>query len=52
MPLTVVRDTLADGREEYGCRLALVRPDQFVAWAGAEAPDDVGAVLRTVTGRR
>ncbi|GAA3155586.1 FAD-dependent monooxygenase [Blastococcus jejuensis] len=52
VPLTVVRDTLADGREEYGCRLALVRPDQYVAWAGDDAPDDVDAVFRTVTGRR
>jgi hypothetical protein len=57
VPLTVVRDTPADGREAYGCRLALIRPDQYVAWAGDDlgrAGDgtDVDAVLRTVTGRR
>jgi hypothetical protein len=27
-----------------------VRPDQFVAWAGGDAPDDVVALLRKVTG--
>ena len=33
MPLTVVADSLADGREEYGSRHVLVRPDQHVAWS-------------------
>ena len=47
VPLTVVRDTLADGRDAYGHRLVLVRPDQYVAWAGDSAPGDVDAVLRT-----
>jgi hypothetical protein len=28
-----------------------VRPDQFVAWVGDEAPADAEAVLRKVTGR-
>ena len=51
MPLTVVRDTLADGRTAYGHRLVLVRPDQYVAWAGDGAPDSVDAILRRVTGR-
>jgi 4-hydroxyisophthalate hydroxylase len=51
VPLTVVRDTRADGREAYGHRLVLVRPDQYVAWAGDDRPADVDAVLRTVTGR-
>ena len=51
IPLTVVRDTLEDGREAYGCRLVLVRPDQFVAWTGDAAPDGVDAVLAQVTGR-
>jgi hypothetical protein len=50
VPLAVVRDTFADGREVYGRRLVLVRPDQYVAWAGDETPD-VEAVLRTVPGR-
>ena len=51
VPLTVVRDSYADGREAYDVRLILVRPDQFVAWTGNEAPADVDALLRTVTGR-
>jgi hypothetical protein len=51
VPFAVVRDTYADGREAYGSRLILVRPDQFVAWTGDEAPDDVDRLLRTVTGR-
>ena len=51
VPLTVVRDTFAGGREAYGCRLALVRPDQFVAWTGNAAPADVDAVWQKVTGR-
>jgi 4-hydroxyisophthalate hydroxylase len=50
VPLTVVRDTCAGPREAYGARLVLVRPDQYVAWAGDETPADPGAVLRTVTG--
>ena len=51
VPLTVVRDTLDGGRDAYGCRLILVRPDQFVSWTGDRAPDDVPALLATVTGR-
>jgi hypothetical protein len=51
VPLTVVRDTYADGREAYGHRLVLVRPDQYVAWAGDELPAAADAVLRRVTGR-
>jgi hypothetical protein len=46
----VVRDTLTDGRERYGSRLILVRPDQHVAWAGDVLPADPDALLRQVTG--
>jgi 2-polyprenyl-6-methoxyphenol hydroxylase-like FAD-dependent oxidoreductase len=52
VPLTVVGDTFADGREDYGCRMILVRPDQFVAWTGDTAPEDVRQVFATVTGRQ
>ena len=31
VPLKVVSDTLAGGREAYRARLILVRPDQYVA---------------------
>jgi hypothetical protein len=51
VPLTVVRDTLAGGREAYGARLVLVRPDQYVAWTGDAAPDDPARLWATVTGR-
>jgi 2-polyprenyl-6-methoxyphenol hydroxylase-like FAD-dependent oxidoreductase len=51
MPLTVVTDTLADGREEYGARLVLVRPDQHVAWTGDDVPEDLARLIGTVTGR-
>jgi 2-polyprenyl-6-methoxyphenol hydroxylase-like FAD-dependent oxidoreductase len=51
VPLTVVRDGLACGREAYGARLVLVRPDQYVAWTGDATPADPQAVLRRVTGR-
>lgn len=51
VPLIVVRDTLAGGRQDDGSRLVLVRPDQFVAWTGDTAPDDVGGVVVRVAGR-
>jgi len=34
VPLKIVRDSFADGRKAYEARLVLVRPDQFVAFAG------------------
>ena len=49
VPLRVV-DIAEDVRTAYGAELVLVRPDQYVAWAGAECPDP-DAVLATVTGR-
>ncbi len=51
IPLEIVRDTQADGREQYGHRLVLVRPDQFVAWTGNSAPSDATAVLDRVVGK-
>ena len=50
IPLTVVTDTRDGGREKYGASLVLVRPDQFVAWAGDEA-DAAGTVLRCAVGQ-
>ena len=51
VPLDVIRDTDAGGRETYGARLVLVRPDQHVAWCGDAPPSDPVAVLTRVTGR-
>lgn len=48
--VTVVKDGRDSGRERYGAGLVLVRPDQFVAWAGEEAPANAGAVLRAAAG--
>lgn len=50
VPLKLVRDSYADGREQYGAKLILVRPDQYVVWAGEAAPDDAQSILSRVTG--
>jgi hypothetical protein len=39
VPLKVVCDSYAGGREQYQARLVLVRPDQYVVWAADAAPD-------------
>jgi 4-hydroxyisophthalate hydroxylase len=51
IPLRVVVDTLDGGRTAYASRYILVRPDQFVAWAGNEMPANADALLRRVAGR-
>jgi 2-polyprenyl-6-methoxyphenol hydroxylase-like FAD-dependent oxidoreductase len=51
IPLTVIRDTFAGGREAYAKHLVLVRPDQYVVWTGDVTPVDVPALLARVTGR-
>lgn len=49
VPLAVLRDTLDGDRTKYESRLVLIRPDQFVAYAGDSADDPV-AILRTAAG--
>ena len=49
MPLSVVPIESAEARDLYGADLALIRPDQIVAWRGNSATDAT-AVLRRVTG--
>ncbi|GAC1320877.1 MAG: FAD-dependent oxidoreductase [Chloroflexota bacterium] len=51
VPLTVVRDTFDGDRTAYASQWIVVRPDQYVAWAGDAAPVDPAAVLTRATGR-
>ena len=51
VPLKVVRDTLAGGREAYGARLMLVRADRYVVWASNQAPADAVRVIAKLIGR-
>lgn len=44
---TVVEDGI---RDLYECDLAVIRPDQHVAWRGNEIPDEPQAFWRIVTG--
>jgi 4-hydroxyisophthalate hydroxylase len=56
-PLKIIADTRQGGREEYRARLILVRPDQYIAWAGDGrpggdgAPDDLAGLMARVVGR-
>lgn len=51
VPLTVVEVPGDAARDLYACDLALVRPDQHVAWRGNTAPADPLALLDHVVGR-
>ena len=50
IPLTILDLGLPEARELYGRDLVLIRPDQYIAWRGDSLPDDVDALLATVTG--
>jgi 2-polyprenyl-6-methoxyphenol hydroxylase-like FAD-dependent oxidoreductase len=50
VPLKLVRDGYAGELTDYGARLVLVRPDQFVAWCGEEEHDAPEAVIGRVIG--
>lgn len=50
VPLTRVQDLPKSAHDLYGADLALIRPDQIVAWRGA-ADSDAALVLANVTGR-
>ena len=51
IPLQTVRDRLGGDNGSYGARLILVRPDQYVAWTGKTAPEDMAGLMSKVTGR-
>ena len=51
VPFRVVRDTRQGGRETYEADLILVRPDQYVVWAGDRAPNDIEGLMAKVVGR-
>jgi 2-polyprenyl-6-methoxyphenol hydroxylase-like FAD-dependent oxidoreductase len=50
VPLTIVDVPEDAARDLYGAALALVRPDQHIAWAGHAAPADADCVLARTTG--
>jgi 4-hydroxyisophthalate hydroxylase len=50
IPLKVIRDNRAEGRERYEASYVLIRPDQFVAWSGGSAPVDATAILHKSIG--
>jgi 2-polyprenyl-6-methoxyphenol hydroxylase-like FAD-dependent oxidoreductase len=51
IPLKVVRDTYDEGRKELESRLVLVRPDQYVVFAGDDLPTSARELLARVVGR-
>lgn len=50
VPLEILDVTSDHARELYGVDLALVRPDQHIAWRGNHAPDDAVALIDRVRG--
>ncbi len=51
IPLAILDVALPEGRQLYGCDLALIRPDQYIAWRGDTLPHDLDALLDKVTGQ-
>jgi hypothetical protein len=51
IPLKVIQDSRADGRELYEASLVLVRPDQFVAWSSDQATGNPAEILKRAVGR-
>lgn len=51
IPLTIAVPGDARLQRRYEAKLALIRPDQHVAWRGDCAPENVEALLGLVTGR-
>jgi 2-polyprenyl-6-methoxyphenol hydroxylase-like FAD-dependent oxidoreductase len=52
VPLAVIDIADAPARELYACKLALMRPDQHIAWRGDAAPADPLGLIDLVRGAR
>jgi len=50
VPLKVLDIADRDARDFYACGLALIRPDQHVAWRGDRAPVDPDRILSRIVG--
>jgi 2-polyprenyl-6-methoxyphenol hydroxylase-like FAD-dependent oxidoreductase len=50
LPLKIMCDTRADGREAYEASLILIRPDQFIAWCGDDPANEAKAIMQKVAG--
>jgi hypothetical protein len=50
LPLTVIDRREKELRDLYAADLALIRPDQIVAWRGDRPPEDAAKLLAAVTG--
>lgn len=50
LPLTLLQPDEPRLEARYGARLALIRPDQHVAWRGDRLPADAGALLDCIRG--
>jgi 2-polyprenyl-6-methoxyphenol hydroxylase-like FAD-dependent oxidoreductase len=50
IPLKTLDVDVAEARDLYERDLALIRPDQHVAWRGNELPEDCSALIRRVVG--
>ncbi len=50
VPLKLVAQTMPAARELYGRDLAIIRPDQHVAWRGNRLPEDCDALITRLTG--
>jgi hypothetical protein len=51
LPLKIIRDRLDGGREDYAAPMVLVRPDQYVVWAGEAAASSADTIMRRASGQ-
>jgi 2-polyprenyl-6-methoxyphenol hydroxylase-like FAD-dependent oxidoreductase len=50
MPLKLIALSMPEARDLYGRDLAIIRPDQHVAWRGNRLPQDCDALIAHLTG--